>query len=383
MSGESRAVVRRARAGDLDEILDIINTVWRKPDGSPGDIVSSHPFLFHDRRIPDHFVYEVDDRLWGVVGAYPYNVKLGGVVFRMAGIGQVISRLERRGRGVMTAILKSVIATLEEEGYDAAWLMGDRQRYAHFGWARGGRALHFSTNERYLPHASPAAIRPLDIERQFAQLRDRLHALSYTMLMPDEELRSLFRAREVNGWALNGSFILLDAGRDRVHFADGRPDEIAMLIAHQQRINAETNRDRCQILIETPCAPVPVVHACREIFASASVQHCASFRIVRLVPFLEKAIRMVEGAIPRGTDRLELMNTDTGEAVTLTVAQGKAQVTEGASERAVRLDTVRITELFFDWIPAEVYLPKLAADSPLRALLPLNVFMSHFFAIVV
>jgi GNAT superfamily N-acetyltransferase len=383
MSDESRAVVRRARAGDLDEILDIINTVWCRPDGSPGDIASSHPFLFHDRRVPDHFVYEVDGRLWGVVGAYPYDVVLGGVVFKMAGIGQVISRPEHRGRGVMTALLKSVIATLEEEGYDAAWLMGDRQRYAHFGWARGGRALHFSTNERYLPGASPAAIRPLDIEREFAQLRDRLHALPYTMLMPDEELRALFRAREVNGWALNGSFILLDAGRDRVHFADGRPDEIAMLIAHQQRINAETNRDRCQILIETPCAPVPVVHACREIFASASVQHCASFRIVRLVPFLEKAMRMVEGAIPRGTDRLELMNTDTGEAVTLTVAQGEAQVAEGASETAVRLDTVRITELFFDWIPVEVYLPELAADSPLRALLPLNVFMSHFFAIVV
>jgi GNAT superfamily N-acetyltransferase len=383
MSGQLRAVVRRARVGDLDEILDIIDTVWHRPDGSPGDILSSHPFLFHDRRIPDHFVYEVDGRLWGVVGAYPYDVRLGGVVFRMGGVGQVISRPERRGRGVMTAILKRVVATLGEEGYDAAWLMGDRQRYAHFGWARGGRALHFTTNERYLPDASAAAIRALDIEREFARVREYLDSLPYTMLMPDEELRLLFRARDVNGWALNDSFILLDAGRDRVHFADGRPDEIAVLIAHQQRINAEASRDRCQMLVETPCTPSPVVRACREIFASASMQHCASFRIVRLVPFLEKAIRMVEGAIPQGTDKLELMNTDTGEAVTLTAAHGEVRVTVGASDQAVRLDTARLTELFFDWIPAEIHVPGLAADSPLRALLPLNVFMSYFFVIVV
>jgi len=383
MSSESRAIVRRARAGDLGEILAIINTVWRKPDGSPGDILSSHPFLFHDGRIPDHFVYEVDGRLWGVVGAYPYDVRLGGVGFRMAGIGQVICLPEYRGRGVMTAVLKKVIAALEEEGYDAAWLMGDRQRYAHFGWARGGRALHFTTNQRYLPDASAAAIRPLDIERGFARVREHIHALPYTMLMPDEELRSLFRAREVNGWALSDSFILLDAGRDRVHFADGKPDELALLIAHQQSINAETSRDRCQMFIETPCAPSPLVQACREIFANVSMQQCASFRIVRLLPFLEKAIRMVEGAIPQGTDKLELMNTDTGEAVTLTAAQGEAQVTEGASQKAVRLDTVRLTELFFDWIPAEIHLPNLAADSPLRALLPLNVFMSRFFVVVV
>ncbi len=383
MSGESRAMVRRARASDLGEILAIINTVWHKPDGSPGDILSSHPFLFHDRRIPDHFVYEVDGRLWGVVGAYPYDVKLGGIAFRMAGIGQVICRPEYRGRGVMTAILKRVIAVLEEEGYDAAWLMGDRQRYAHFGWARGGRALHFITNQRYLPDALTAAIRPLDIEREFARVREYIHTLPYTMLMPDEELRSLFHARKVNGWALNGSFILLDADQDRVHLADGKPDEIALLIAHQQRINMEISRDRGQMLIETPCAPSPLLQACRGIFASVSMQHCASFRIVRLVPFLEKAIRMVKGAIPYGTDKLELVNTDTGEAVTLTAARGEVRVTAGASERAVRLDTVRLTELFFDWIPAEIHLPNLAAGSPLRALLPLNVFMSHFFVVVV
>jgi GNAT superfamily N-acetyltransferase len=383
MSSQSRAVVRRARVSDLDEILDIIDTVWRHPDGSPGDILSSHPFLFHDRRVPNHFVYEVDGRLWGVVGAYPYDVTLGGVVFRMAGVGQVISRPEYRGRGVMTAILRRVIAALEEENYDAAWLMGDRQRYAHFGWARGGRALHFTTNERYLPDVSPAAIRPLDIEREFARIREYLNSLPYTMRMPEQELRLLFRARDVNGWALDDSFILLDADRDRVHFADGRPDEIARLIAHQQRINAGTSPDRCPMLIETPCVPSPLVRACREIFATASIQHCASFRIVRLVPFLEKAIRMVEGAVPQGTDVLELMNTDTGEAATLAAVQGEIRVTAGASENAVRLDTVRLTELFFDWIPAEIHLPGLAADSPLRALLPLNVFMSHFFVIVV
>jgi len=374
--------VRRARASDRDEILAIINSVWRQPDGSPGDIAGSRPFLFCDERIPDHFVYEVDGRLWGVLGAYPYDVKFGGVRFRMAGIGQVICLPEYRGQGVMTALLKQAIVTLEADGYDAAWLVGDRRRYGHFGWAPGGRALDFTINPRYLPDPTAAAIRPLDIGQEFARLAGYLYNLPDTMLIPAMELRLLFEGRKVSGWALHDSFIVLDANGDRVLFADGQPDEIALLIAHQQRIQTERGAPP-QMSVETACRPSPLLRACREISAGASIQHCASLRVVRLVPFLAKAIRMVEGAVPQGTDRLELINSDTGEAATLTAAQGRIEVTGGASSTAVRLEPMQLSELFFDWTPAETHLPHLPADSPLRALLPLNVFMSHWFAVVV
>ncbi len=377
---------------DRDEILGIINTVWRQPDGSPGDIAGGRPFLFGDERISNHFVYEVDGRLWGVVGAYPYDVKFGGVRFRMAGIGQVICLPEYRGQGVMTALLKQAIASLEADGYDAAWLVGDRRRYGHFGWAPGGRALAFTIDPRYLPDptaaASRAAVRPLDIEQEFARLAAYLYNLPDTMLMPATELRLLFEGRKVSGWALHDSFILLDTSGDRVLVADGQPDEIVLLIAHQQRIQTERGAPP-QMSVKTPCHPSPLLRACREIADGASIQHCASFRIVRLVPFLEKAIHMVEGAVPQGTDRLELINSDTGEAATLIAAQGRievapgAGVTGGASSAAVRLEPMQLSELFFDWTPAETHLPHLPADSPLRALLPLNVFMSHWFAVVV
>jgi GNAT superfamily N-acetyltransferase len=384
MTNGSTYIVRRARMGDRDGILTIINSVWRQPDGSPGDIAAGRPFLFGAERISNHLVYEVDGRLWGVLGAYPYDVRFGGVRFRMAGIGQVICLPEFRGRGVMTALLQQAIADLEADGYDATWLMGDRQRYGHFGWAPGGRTLRFAISPRYLP--DPAAVRsevrPLDIQGEFDRLARTIDSLPDAILIPPTELRQLCAGWKMSGWALHRSFIVLDAKQDRVLFADGEPAEIALLMAHQQRILIERGAP-AQMFIETACRPSPLLHACREVAASASIEHCASYRIVRLAPFLEKAARMVEGAIPQGADRLELGNSDTGEAATLRAAHGRIEVTGEASSAAVWLDTTQLSELFFDWLPAEIHLPHLRADSPLRALFPLNVFMPHWQGCVV
>jgi len=408
MSNRPTYLVRRAHMGDRDEVLAIINTVWRQPDGSPGDIAAGRPFLFGAERISNHLVYEVDGRLWGVLGAYPYDVRFGGVRFggvrfRMAGIGQVICLPEFRGRGVMTALLRQVIADLEADGYDAAWLAGDRQRYSHFGWAPGGRALHFTTNPRYLPDPTTVAaeIRPLDIQGEFDRLASYLGSLPDAILIPPLELRQLCAGRKMSGWALRRSFIVVDAKQDHVLFADGEPAEIALLIAHQQRLLVERGAP-AQMFIETACRPSPLLRACQEIAANASIEHCASFRIVRLVPFLEKAARMVEGAVTQGIDRLELCNSDTGEIATLSAVHGGIKVDRGtggvdrgavgasgagvtteSSDAAVRLDTKQLSELFFDWLPAEMHLPHLRADSPLRALFPLNVFMPRWQGFIV
>jgi GNAT superfamily N-acetyltransferase len=396
MSNESTGIVRRARMTDHDEILAIINGVWRQPDGSPGDIAGGRPFLFGEERISNHWVYEVDGRLWGVLGAYPYDVRFSGVRFRMAGIGQVICVPEFRGRGVMTALLKQAIAGMEADGYDAAWLAGDRRRYGHFGWAPGGRALHFTTNPRYLPDPATVAaeIRPLDIQGEFDRLASTLDGLPDAILIPPLELRQLCAGWKMSGWALRRSFIVVDAKQDHVLFADGEPAEIALLIAHQQRLLVERGAP-AQMFIETACRPSPLLRTCREIAANASIEHCASFRIVRLVSFLDQATRMVEGAVPQGVDQLELCNSDTGEVATLSAAHGRIQVdrgavgapgagvTAGSDHYAVRLDTTQLSELFFDWLPAEMHLPHLRADSPLRALFPLNVFMPRWQGFIV
>jgi predicted N-acetyltransferase YhbS len=379
-SDQAQFAVRRATLADLPRVLEIIDTVWP----NPGDIAGTHPFLFHEARVPNHFVYESEGDLWGVIGAYPYDVRLGGVVFRMLGIGQVICDTRYRGRGVFTSIMREVIRSLYAEGFDAAWLSGDRKRYAHFGWEDGGRSLQFVTNARYLPDPAGAGTpRPMDLAHDLPRIREHIAALPGALLMPEMELRMLLEVRNVGGWFLNDSFIVLNRDRTGVLFADGDPDQIALLISHQQRINSETDENSREMVIETPDANTPLLRACAKIFARMSAKPACSFRVGCLIPFLRKAAKVVEGAVPDGTDRLALVNTDTDESAMISAAKGRIEITEGAGEGAVRLDTTAMGQALFSPTPPELVLPNLGRSSPLRALFPLNVHIPHFLMTVV
>jgi hypothetical protein len=181
---------------------------------------------------------------------------------------------------------------------------------------------------------------------------------------------------------LNGSFIVTDRRGRRVLFADGEPEEIALLIARRHRALRE-EEDGASLIIDAPCDDAPLARACRRLHWRATQHHSCSFRVGALMPFLEKAARVAAPRVAAGSDRLEVVNTDTDEAATIDAAGGRIRVSEGAGEDAVRLDTLALSELFFSMLPAERHLPGLSPASPLRALFPLDVHLPHFFAVVV
>ncbi len=375
--------VRRARVEERAAVLDIIDSVWRGNADSPGDRGRSHPHLFTDERVGDHFVCEIDGALAGVVDGYPYDVRLGGVTFRMTGIGQVITRPEFRRRGVMTAIMRAIIQSIYDEGLDGSWLMGDRRRYGRFGYADGGRFLRFETRDRYLPDPEAAAgARALDLDLDFPSIRRHVDALPGAVLMSDDELQMVLSAFGARGTVLNGSFIVTDRRGRRVLFADGEPEEIALLIARQHCALRE-EEDGASLIIDAPCDDAPLARACRRLHWRAAQHHSCSFRVGALMPFLDRAVRVAAPRVSAGSDRLEVVNTDTGEAATIAAAGGRIRVSEGAGAGAVRLDTLALSELFFSMLPPERHLPDLSPAGPLRALFPLDVHLPFFFAVVV
>ena len=368
--------IRRARPEDTERVLALINLVW------PGDIRERRPWLFTPQRMGDYLLCFGGEELWGTVGAYPYDVRLGGVTFRMAGIGQVITHPERRGLGIMKMLMGKALADMLAQGLDAAWLLGDRLRYSHFGFVDGGRSMRYVTRERYLP-AAAEPVRALDPVGDLDRVLQAINGQTDTALVPPEELSLMLQGWGVQGWALGGSLALFTRKGDRMVAASGNAEEVALLLAHQAAANARQEGGPREITFDAPCSPCMLTELGRRVHAYATVACSASIRIVTLRTFLEKAAKAVAARVPRGTDALSLRNMDTGEVITLRAARRRIRVLPGCSEEPVALNTLQLNEAVLDWLPAAARLPALAAESPLRVLFPLDFHMPWLSAVLV
>jgi len=289
---------------------------------------------------------------------------------------------ECRGRGVMSSILQEVCRSIHEQGMDFAWLGGDRLRYGRYGWARGGFHMRFDFTDRYLPPPpAEGTVRPLDRERDFDLVREAASGAPSTILMPDKELRLRLSAPGM-GWVIGKSFIITDYARDdSVALADGDPEEIALLLAHHLAHIRKADPTRGRISAQAGPHATAAMRAFRKYHASSSLGPLWMFRVGRLVPLLEKMCRAAAPRIGRGTDRLEMVNSDTGEAATIVCRGGKARVLPEAGPDAPRFSTTDLSDICFGPFPLDMFFPGLAKDSPIRRIFPLPAFISRFFAL--
>jgi len=374
--------LRRAEVTDRAELLELLNAVFAGAQKRPFDFARSHPYLFHDVRMGDHTIAVEDGRIIGCVGMYPFRMRIGGVTFRAAGIGQVATLPQARGRGVMSAILSEVCRELDGGAYDLAWLGGDRRRYSRFGWASGGATMRFDFFERYLPEPpEESAVRALDWDVDFDRFKDYMAAQPDALAMSDEELRMLVTGQQLGGWALGESFIVNARGGSVVLFADGLPGEIALLLAHLLRLERRKEGDHWKVSVHCGEAPSPLLAACLAHYWRVTTGPTWMFRVCSLRGFLEKVCRIAAGRVSCGSGELGLVNTETGEAATLLCRQGGMSVREGAGEGAYRLTTQQLSEVCFGVCPLDLLLPGLPADSPFRRVLPLRPHLSQAFAV--
>ncbi|MBI5724987.1 MAG: GNAT family N-acetyltransferase [Planctomycetes bacterium] len=375
--------IRRACESDRAELLDEINLAFMRAGGSPRESEEDMPYLFTPGRIDNHFIAERDGKILSVVGAYPYDVRLGGVTFKAAGIGQVSTRKEARGTGLMGKLLERISRFMFDEGMDFSWLSGDRLRYGRYGWASGGAAARFDTYDKYLPPPpDEKTVRQLEFPRDVPFVRTALGKMPNMVLMGEDELELLLGTGKHIGLAMNGTFIIHNASMDVVEFADGPADEIALLLAHLASEIRRLPGDHWKFTVECPLSePSELLKACYRHYWKMQVDPSARFKVVRLVNFLEKVCRMFQGRLPAGSGELGLVNKDTGESATIVCRDGQSSVQAGAAGGAYTLDRREISEVCFGACPLDVLLPDLPANSPIRCILPLKAFISRFFAI--
>ena len=374
--------IRRAQMQDREELLRVVNSAFTRDEARPFDFLRILPHLFEPGRIGDHILCIENGRILGCVGLYPYEVRVCGVPFHAAGVGQVGTLKEARGHGVMTSLLAAACRDADAAGYEFCWLGGDRLRYGRFGWATGGLKMRFTFFGRYLGDLPPVPeARPLEAGRDLELVQGHLAQEPNTVVVSGGELGAMLRCSGVGGWVSERAFIACRHGGRNVYLGAGTPEEIARLLAHHLRwLQAQPEGDG-DLTVECAGAPSALMTACQRHYASMSVVPSGMFRVGRLLSFFQKACKAAQAKVACGSGSVSLADSETGEAVTVTCRNGHLSVQEGSSADPYSLARRELSEACFGLCPLDVSLPGLPQDSFLRQVLPLPAHWSRFFGV--
>ncbi len=130
--------IERLTAKDYDELLDMLNTVFHKPEGNTFDIFLPVMWERDDEHMSKHIAIRENGKIAAVVGIYPLPAKVGGEDIVFSTIGNVATLEEFEGKGMMRALMSRGLEEAESLGLDVARLGGARQRYNRYGFEQAG-----------------------------------------------------------------------------------------------------------------------------------------------------------------------------------------------------------------------------------------------------
>lgn len=159
-------------------------------------------------------------------------------------IGSVAVHPYSRGAGHMKALMRMALTDAEAQGYDLLALGGRRQRYAYFGFEKGGQRLTFSLNSDNVRHAMA------DVDEDAVRIREVTDAqdtvLEDVWQLSRRQMLTCERDRErlldiFHSWH-NALYVLEDARQDGTFlgYLNASGDQICELALLDERRLAET-----------------------------------------------------------------------------------------------------------------------------------------------
>jgi predicted N-acetyltransferase YhbS len=152
MSRGEAALIRRAKGEDVERILDLLGHY---------DAPRSYfePFYLKDPSYrPEHsWVAEQDGRFVAHLRVFDRRIRVSGTELRVAGIGNVITAPDQRGRGYAGQLLRAMLDTVPAEGFAYSLLRAHQPvLYERHGWAPIDQQLVHAT----LPPADARSVAP-------------------------------------------------------------------------------------------------------------------------------------------------------------------------------------------------------------------------------
>lgn len=100
-----------------------------------------------EKYAPDHYVCRIDGKLAGAVASIKNTLTFSnGSQLSCAGVSGVAVKKKYRGRGIMNAMMTTIMADAKAENIDFMYLNGKRKRYERYGFVPSGYCAYFTVN---------------------------------------------------------------------------------------------------------------------------------------------------------------------------------------------------------------------------------------------
>ena len=135
----------RLQAKDLEEITLFLNKVFSEHNGVEMHFEKKFPRIFKeiDENMSWHYVVRDNGKICGTAASYPLDYFVGYEILKISAGGNVAVSSDHRNMGIMQAVMNKIADDLPGEGFDIAYLHGDRVRYRTFGFERCGVEYSF------------------------------------------------------------------------------------------------------------------------------------------------------------------------------------------------------------------------------------------------
>jgi len=290
-------VMRPCVPGEFEELLHFLDQAFGKQPERWFARHKAHIFQPTPQSIARHRLVRDDRGIAGVIGIYPFQLRIGSARLRVGGVGSVAVRADLRKQGLMSSMLQDTVRTLETEGYDISWLTGNRFRYGNYGWELGGHTMRFSVELQDVARRYPA-VRPLSPRKTRVAdipLLVRLYRRLGAGVIRSAEMWRVHLKKEGYGWEMatssaGAAYVVHESAHpERIVEAGGDPDVIvALLLGHGRKWKCSSLR------VDTPCWSGPLKERLFTMAAGFCLVHCGQLRIVNVARTWEKLVAQVE-----------------------------------------------------------------------------------------
>ncbi len=119
----------KAEEKDYNELIDFINYVFSHSGGAV-DFPTLLPKLYKTKNtMKNHYIVKEDNKIKGVVGAFPDTLSIDDEHINIVGIGSVSTHPYSRGTGYMKKLMNLAIEDMKNDNIDISVLSGYKQRY--------------------------------------------------------------------------------------------------------------------------------------------------------------------------------------------------------------------------------------------------------------
>lgn len=138
---------RGTRKEEFDQVLELVNYVFRQSNNQPPNMGEWHSLLFNYDNLDKMRIIVEDNKPVSHIGISESEITVYGCRTKMGSIGSVCTHPEYRGRGFATRLLEDCTRKLNEDEADIMLVSGERGLYKRAGCVEAGRVHNFRISQ--------------------------------------------------------------------------------------------------------------------------------------------------------------------------------------------------------------------------------------------